>query len=39
MAYFKNDKGGYPTHPLPWIPKFVPEEWVYTDGSDIKGHP
>ena len=25
--------------PLPWIPKYQPEQWVYTDGSDIKGQP
>jgi len=23
---------------LQWIPKYQPEMWVYTDGSDIKGH-
>ena len=23
--------------PLYWIPKYLPEQWVYTDGSDIKG--
>jgi len=23
----------------PWVPKFLPEQWVYTDGSDITGHP
>ena len=28
-----------PPTPIPWIPKFAPEEWVYTDGSDIKDHP
>ena len=28
-----------PPTPTPWTPKFVPEEWVYTDGSDIKGQP
>ncbi len=25
--------------PYPWSPKFLPEQWVYTDGSDISGHP
>ena len=25
--------------PYPWTPKFLPEQWVYTDGSDITGHP
>jgi len=25
--------------PYPWVPKFLPEQWVYTDGSDITGHP
>ncbi len=25
--------------PMPWTPRFSPEEWVYTDGSDIKRHP
>ena len=28
-----------PPSPVPWTPRFLPEEWVYTDGSDIKGHP
>jgi ribonuclease HI len=28
-----------PPDPIPWTPRFLPEEWVYTDGSDIKGHP
>ena len=28
-----------PPFPIPWIPRFLPVEWVYTDGSDIKGHP
>ena len=28
-----------PPIPIPWTPRFLPEEWVYTDGSDIKGHP
>ncbi len=30
--------GEAPT-PYPWAPKFLPEQWVYTDGSDITGHP
>jgi len=30
--------GPHPT-PHPWIPRFIPEYWVYTDGSDIKGQP
>ena len=25
--------------PYPWVPKFLREQWVYTDGSDITGHP
>jgi len=25
--------------PYPWAPKFLPEQWIYTDGSDITGHP
>jgi ribonuclease HI len=25
--------------PYPWQPKYLPEQWVYTDGSDIEGHP
>ncbi len=25
--------------PYPWTPKFLPEQWVYTDGSDITSHP
>ncbi len=25
--------------PHSWIPRFRPEQWIYTDGSDIKGHP
>ena len=28
-----------PPIPKPWTPRFLPEEWVYTNGSDIKGHP
>jgi hypothetical protein len=24
---------------MPWHPRFSQEEWVYTAGSDIKGHP
>ena len=28
-----------PSTPIPWTPRFLPEEWVYTNGSDIKGHP
>jgi hypothetical protein len=30
--------GGAPA-PYPWAPKLIPEQWVYTDGSDITGHP
>jgi hypothetical protein len=30
----------HPTRiPLPWILKYQPEKWVYTDGSEIKGQP
>jgi hypothetical protein len=25
--------------PYPWALKFLPEQWVYTDGSDIRGDP
>jgi hypothetical protein len=25
--------------PLPWTPKYHPEQWVYTKGLDIKGQP
>ena len=25
--------------PHEWQPKYLPEQWVYTDGSDIEGHP
>jgi hypothetical protein len=28
-----------PPSPTPWHPRFSPKKWVYTDGSDIKGHP
>jgi hypothetical protein len=28
-----------PPNYIPWTPRFLPEEWIYTDGSDIKGHP
>jgi hypothetical protein len=28
-----------PPSPHPWTPKFIPENWVYTDGSDIEGYP
>ena len=28
-----------PPRPIPWTPRFLLEEWVYTDGSDIKSHP
>ncbi len=28
-----------PPSPIPWTPRFLPETWVYTHGSDIKGHP
>ncbi len=30
---------GAPPRSIPWTPKFFPEEWVYTDGSDIKDQP
>ena len=30
---------GTPPRPTPWTPKFSPEEWIYTDGSDIKDQP
>jgi hypothetical protein len=25
--------------PYSWAPRFLPEQGVYTDGSDIAGHP
>ena len=25
--------------PYPWQPKYLPDQWIYTDGSDIEGHP
>ena len=28
-----------PPIPMPWTPRFSPEERVYTNGSDIIGHP
>ena len=28
-----------PPSPIPWTPRFLPEEWVYIDGSYIKSHP
>jgi ribonuclease HI len=28
-----------PPVPYPWQPKYQPDQWVYTDGSDIDGHP
>jgi len=28
-----------PPDPIPWTPRFLPEEWIYTDGSYSKGHP
>ena len=34
-----NTTAGAPPRPKPWTPKFFPEEWVYTDGSDIKDQP
>ncbi len=32
-------RAGFPPVPHPWTPKFIPENWTYTDGSDIKGYP
>ena len=34
-SHFKGDAPA----PYPWAPKFQPEDWVYTDGSDITGQP
>jgi len=31
--------GGLPTSPTPVDTKLIPENWVYTDGSDIEGYP
>ena len=28
----------WPRHPIPTESKFLPEQWDYTDGSDITGH-
>ena len=28
-----------PPCPIHWNPRFLPEEWVYIDGSDMQGHP
>ncbi len=28
-----------PPIPMPWIPHFSLDEWVHTNGSDMKGHP
>ena len=28
-----------PPTPIPWTPRFIPEEWVYKDDSGIEGHP
>jgi ribonuclease HI len=33
------NREGSPPIPHPWTPKFIPENWVYTDGSDIEGYP
>ena len=30
---------GEASAPYSWVPKFQPEQWVYTDCSDITGHP
>jgi len=40
----QHDRGATPLRgetpsPYPWTPKLLPEQWVYTDGSDITGHP
>ena len=32
-------KATTPPNPIPWNPRFLKEERVYTDGSDIKEHP
>ena len=39
LGHLNTTRAVTPPAPIPWIPKFVPEEWVYTDGSDIEGHP
>ncbi len=31
--------GEPPPVPHQWTPKYIPENWIYTDGSDIKGYP
>ena len=40
----QHDKWSSPSNgevpaPYPWELKFLPEQWVYTDGSAITGHP
>jgi hypothetical protein len=31
-------RGPHPV-PHPWTPKFIPKNWIYTNGSEIKGQP
>jgi hypothetical protein len=38
-GHFNTTRTVTPPVPIPSIPKSVPEEWVYTDGSYIKGRP
>jgi ribonuclease HI len=37
--FLPSNREGSPPVPHPWTPKFIPENWVYTDGSDIEGYP
>ena len=30
---------GEASAPYPWAKRFLPKQWVYTDGSNITGHP
>jgi ribonuclease HI len=33
------NREGLPPVPHPWTPKFIPDNLVYTDGSDMEGYP
>jgi hypothetical protein len=38
-ARWASPLNGEAPEPYPWAPKFLPGQWVYTDGSGITGHP
>ena len=38
-AGWASPSNGEAPAPYPWAPNFLPELWIYTDGSDITGHP